>query len=1179
MKKPSTFNLQRPTPNRGAQRPLPLTLNVECWALNVPLYFLTVAAFFVSASAFAGNAIEADLAAVYSPSYAASVGGDDNAQVIIANTVAGSNQIQDQGGTGAHMRIAGFYLATNDLINATTTGGMVNWLAGNNANVQDAVAFGAAVGADLLVYICQYSDSATIAGVSQQPGMYSALNPGAVWSAVFAHETGGHAYGRSHSDGVLNPKTIMLHNYCGGGAAPPYLYTNPNIWFNGVQLIGDPNNNCSMGALVNGGDNSLPSAQAVADRRPRVVAGPNLNHVILHWSFTNAPGSAPAGTTNFDLVSAAPAIVRGNGATYTGNGLRIPGGTTGNTAADAIAAYIDLPNGIISSQTNLTLEIWATPLSAPNYARFFDFGRTVQGGDDGITGEYTGLPGTPAPGATQSSDDILLSAAVGTDITKQRLEAKLNGAATTLDANLATTAGVQHHYAITFTDGVGSYATNGGRWQWYRDGDAVAYLDVNFHPADIEDVNNWLGRSLWSTDAMANNDYAEVRLSNVALSRGEILANYLLGPNDIPTATATLTNSDATGATSFNAAGQWSNGAAPSGGNSYETFACQLRTPATSSAYTFAGDSLKISGGALLWKGTAGSTITVNNLTLNGGLVVNAGSGVCTLAGSLAATTNGGIFSGANGAFNLSAAISGSGPLTFLANAATLSGANGSFTGKLFVGNGQPGTVVIDSPARLGASPAAFTADQLTLNRGTLQTTATFSLNDPNRGILIAVSGGTFSVASGTTLTLACTLSSPATAANIVEGSITKTGLGTLILSSPGSTFKGTLNVDTASTGSSDGIVKVVNNQVLANAHSPIFIRNNSLSSSMLQLDGTAGNITLPQAVVLNGRTFPTAAIKNLAGTNSIAGGISANAGGGNYMIQSDGGLLTLGGDLTSIATGSRTLTFQGSNNLAVAGTITDGSGVINVAKAGGGVLTLAGNNTYTGTTAAGAGTLLVNGRIGPGTVTLSAGTALGGVGTITSSVTIPSGATLAPGISGIGTLSIGSGLTLAAGSTNVMELNKTALANDRLNVTGTLNFGGTLMLTNLDGLLAAGDSFKLFNAGNYSGAFASLSPAIPGPKLVWYTNTLATDGTLRIAAAAPPSINNFAPSGNGFLLSVTSGPPGSPYRVLSSTNLVLPLTNWTPVWTDSFNLNGSGLFTNPAGPTNAQQFFNIVVP
>ena len=187
---------------------------------------------------------------------------------------------------------------------------------------------------------------------------------------------------------------------------------------------------------------------------------------------------------------------------------------------------------------------------------------------------------------------------------------------TTLDANLATVAGVQHHYAITFTDGAGAFTTNGGRWQWYRDGDAVAFLDVSNHLAAMQDVNNWLGRSQWSADSLANNDYAEVRISNVALSRGQILANYLLGPNYVPTATATLTNNDALGTTSFNAAGQWSDGSAPAGGNTYETFDFQLRTPATSSAYTFAGDALTVSGGALLWKGTASSTITVNNLTL-----------------------------------------------------------------------------------------------------------------------------------------------------------------------------------------------------------------------------------------------------------------------------------------------------------------------------------------------------------------------------------------------------------------------------------------------------------------------------------------------------------------------------------------------------------------------------------
>jgi hypothetical protein len=45
------------------------------------------------------------------------------------------------------------------------------------------------------------------------------------------------------------------------------------------------------------------------------------------------------------------------------------------------------------------------------------------------------------------------------------------------------------------------------------------------------------------------------------------------------------------------------------------------------------------------------------------------------------------------------------------------------------------------------------------------------------------------------------------------------------------------------------------------------------------------------------------------------------------------------------------------------------------------------------------------------------------------------------------------------------------------------------------------------------------------------------------------------------------------------STNLTLPLTNWTPVWTDTFDLSGSGQFTNPFSPSTPQQFFNLVVP
>ena len=175
--------------------------------------------------------------------------------------------------------------------------------------------------------------------------------------------------------------------------------------------------------------------------------------------------------TNYDLVSGAPAVVRGNGATYTGSALRLPGGTTGNVAMSAMAAYIDLPNGILSSQTNITMEIWAAPQSAQNWARIIDFGNSS-------AGELAGNPGDPAPGTTSQTDGLTLTACIGTDITQQRFKAVHSSSTLHGNTTLATIAGVQHHYAITFTDGAGVYASEGGRWQWYRDGDPAAYFET-----------------------------------------------------------------------------------------------------------------------------------------------------------------------------------------------------------------------------------------------------------------------------------------------------------------------------------------------------------------------------------------------------------------------------------------------------------------------------------------------------------------------------------------------------------------------------------------------------------------------------------------------------------------------------------------------------------------------------
>lgn len=257
----------------------------------------------------------------------------------------------------------------------------------------------------------------------------------------------------------------------------------------------------------------------------------NLSSLVYRWSFNNPTGPASAGTVVTDTVSGATAIVRGTNAQFTGSALRLPGTTTGNAAADSMAAYVDLPNGIISALTNLTVEIWATPVSSKSWQRLFEFGRTAESGD-GAPGEWTGAAGSAAPGSTAGSDDLFLTLSRGTDLNLQRCDMRLDGASiSTTEVAMDSVAGRQYHFAVTFEDGVGFYGGSGGRLTLYRDGKWIAYRDVAFHLRQIEDVNNWLGRSQWSGDSNSNVDYDEVRIYSQALTWPEVFGHFLSGPN------------------------------------------------------------------------------------------------------------------------------------------------------------------------------------------------------------------------------------------------------------------------------------------------------------------------------------------------------------------------------------------------------------------------------------------------------------------------------------------------------------------------------------------------------------------------------------------------------------------------------------------------------------------------
>jgi hypothetical protein len=289
-------------------------------------------------------------------------------------------------------------------------------------------------------------------------------------------------------------------------------------------------------------------------------------------------------------------------------------------------------------------------------------------------------------------------------------------------------------------------------------------------------------------------------------------------------------------------------------------------------------------------------------------------------------------------------------------------------------------------------------------------------------------------------------------------------------------------------------------------------------------------------------------------------------------------------------------VTFAGTNTYSgdtiVANTITNG------ASNGGSVLSLVGNGSISSnslhitlqgnpTNPPFAGAIDASGRA-DGTLTLVNGQTLRGDNGsyVRGNVIATSGTTITPGgPSNIQFMTVSNNLTLQAGSTVAMDVNADSGAtNDLVKVSGTLTYGGTLQITDSGAnALAAGASFKLFNAATYSGAFAGIAPATPGAGLLWNTNNLTVSGTISIVSAVlvptnSAHITGFSMVGQNVVINGTNGQSGGTYYLLGSTNMAKPLSQWAPVATNVVVTNAAAngftfIGTNAVVP-NLQQFY-----
>ena len=392
-----------------------------------------------------------------------------------------------------------------------------------------------------------------------------------------------------------------------------------------------------------------------------------------------------------------------------------------------------------------------------------------------------------------------------------------------------------------------------------------------------------------------------------------------------------------------------------------------------------------------------------------------------------------------------------------------------------------------------------------------------------------------------------------------------------------------TLNVNGGTVFFAGGILHIGGNGTAGNVAGTLNVNAGSLSMAItnttvpLMLGVLSGNLgtnnlnggTLSVNQVVKGNVGATAifnfnggtlrAVNGALAANFLNGLDTANVRNHGAVIDNNGFNLTVGQPLVHS-------TVAGDNT-------TDGG----LTSSGSGSLTLTGANTYTGNTTISAGRLSLSGS---GSIASSA------------SIVVASGATF--DVSAI-SFTLGSGQVLSNStstatlsgnldaSVGTISLNYTS-GTPAFSVTnGTLTLAGTTVFTvnNTGSPLAVG-TYKLV-ATNTAGLVTGTLPAVTvggsGVVAGGATSLQVVNSELYLVVASPQPaiITSFGISGMTLTLTATNGVGNGTYILLQSTNVALPLSQWIPVLTNTFDGSGNlNLSTNIITPGAQQQFYLI---
>lgn len=598
--------------------------------------------------------------------------------------------------------------------------------------------------------------------------------------------------------------------------------------------------------------------------------------------------------------------------------------------------------------------------------------------------------------------------------------------------------------------------------------------------------------------------------------------------------------------------------------------------------------SLADNGGATaLTKSGAGKWVVTGNNTISGTVTVSGGQLQVGNGGATGAVGTGNIVNNSALVFNRTGSltngtISGNGSVTVQSGTVILPGNNTYLGGTTISG----GTLQVGN----GGATGALAPDRAIVNDGLLVINSTGSSSYFAAGLISGLGNV------------------------IITGGATVKAIGA-------NSYTGWTRIDANSTFQpTEGNTGQLLSSAVTNNGTLKFVSQDPRPAVPANIVGTG-------RVMIGANNFNAGSI-NLTGTNSYTGGTFIGC---NELILGDGftpgageiaGTVTFINNLDTPDDNLRTLTFNRPDDVIFSGNIvTNFTSAQNnrgrVRQMASSVLTLTGDNNYSGGTLIDAGTIQVGnggttGAIGTGAVTdngvllwnrsdavtfagvISGGGAVvqRGTGTLTltgantyfgttaasngtlvvTSGTIPGelvldGGTFVGGAVGSVITNIVTGsLTLNSGKLAI-TLNKSVTAsNTFFNVLGGINAtSGSLQVANVGPVVAVGEKFYLFNQPVTGGSALSIT----GGGATW-VNNLEVDGSITVATVLAPPTLNVSQLGNNLQFSWS----GSGYKLQAQTNTLS--VGLSSNWGD-YPGGGSSPVTVPKDSTKGAVFFRLI--